>query len=217
VNDAGELNAAPGFLDPALSAELPGLRLSWITVSARRRASSRAVKQRLRALSNRFQGASVVSMRTQAVPHAYRAFFRQTGLDPDATRIPSEDVAVARLLQGGVRSEGLPEDALLVALIETGVPVWALDADRVEPGGLGIRLSTAGEPFGSPGYPLPSGRLVVADTRAAQALLFGAVAPGHEVGRRTTRMALYAVAVDGVPDIHLEEALWACQEVLSGG
>jgi hypothetical protein len=126
-------------------------------------------------------------------------------------------VAVARLLQGGLRSEGLPADAMLIALVETGVPVWALDADRVDPGGLGIRLSASGEAFGSPDYPLAAGRLVVADARVIHALLFGAVAPGHEVRRRSTRMVLYAVGVNGVPDIHLEEALWLCQEVLAGG
>lgn len=217
MNDELELIAARGFIDPAVSAELPGLRLAWITVEQRRRPSSRAVKQRLRALSNRYLGASVVAMRTQPIPHAYRAFFRQTGLDPDATRIPSEEAAVARLLQGGLRSEGLPADAQLIALVETGVPVWVIDGDKVDAGGIGIRLSVAGETYGDPDYPLAPGRLVVADGRAVHALLFGAVAPGHEVGRRTSRMTLFTVGVDGVPDIHLEEALWVCQDVLEGG
>lgn len=217
MNHEPDLNAAPGFVDPELRAEFPGLRLSWLTVPARSGSSSRAIKQRLRSLSNRFHGASVVTMRTHPLPQAYRTFFRQTGLDPDATRIPSEEVAVARLLRGGLRSEGMPGDALLIALVETGVPVWTLDADHLDPGGLGIRLSLSGEPFGSAGYPLASGRLVVADQRAVHALLFGAVAPGREVRRQTKRMVLYAVGVDGVPDIHLEEALWVCQDVLAAG
>ncbi len=212
-----ELIAAAGFLDPVLSAEFPGLRLSWLTVEARPGGSPRAVKQRLSSLSDRYRGASVVTMRTHPLPHAYRAFFRQTGLDPDSTRIPSEEVAVARLLQGGLRSTGLPADAQLIALIETGVPVWALDADRVDAVGLGIRQSVAGEPFGAQGYPLAGGRLVVADGAAVQALLFGALAPGHEVRRPTSRMVLFAVGVDGVPEIHLEEALWICQDVLQSG
>ena len=63
--------------------------------------------------------------------------------------------------------------------------MWALDADRVDSGGLGIRLSVAGEPFGEQGYPLRPGRLVVADATAVQGLLFGALAPGHEISRRT--------------------------------
>ena len=216
MTDEPQLIAAPGFLDPVVSAELPGLRLSWVTVRGRAGASSRAVKQRLRALSNRYHGATVVTMRTQPLPHAYRSFFRQTGIDPDATRIPSEEVAVARLLQGGFRTEGMPADALTIALIETGVPVWALDGDHVDAGGLGIRLSVSGDGFGSADYPLAPGRLVVADARSVQALLFGAVAPGHEVKRRTSRIVLYAVGVEGVPDIHLEEALWLCQDALQG-
>ncbi|MFL5823667.1 MAG: hypothetical protein ACJ764_09530 [Solirubrobacteraceae bacterium] len=209
-----ELVAAPGFVDPAVGTELPGLRLSWISAEGRVGGSPRSIRQRLRALSNRYNGANVVAMRTQPIPHAYRAFFRQIGLDPDSTRIPSEEVAVARLLQGGLRSEGLPGDALLIALIETGVPVWALDAERVDPGGLGIRVSVAGEPFGSQGYPLAPGRLVVADAQQAHAILFGAIAPGHEVARSAARMVLFAVGVNGVPDIHLEEALWVCRDVL---
>jgi DNA/RNA-binding domain of Phe-tRNA-synthetase-like protein len=147
--------------------------------------------------------------------HAYRAFFRQIGLDPDATRIPSEEAAVARLLHGGFRSTDLLADALLIALVETGVPVWALNADLVEPGGLGIRTTVEGEPFGETGHALPAGRLVVADERQLHALLFGPLAPDHAAGPRTPRVALFAVAVAGVPAIHVEEALWASSDVLS--
>ncbi len=217
VTDELELTAFPGFVDPGVRAEFPGLRLFWIEVEARSGPSSRAAKLRLRDLSNRYRGANVVTMRTQPLPHAYRAFFRQTGLDPDATRVPSEEIAVARLLQGGLRSEGMPQDALVIALVETGVPVWAVDAARVAAGGLGIRLSSAGEPFGQPGYPLAEGRLVVADPDQAQGLLFGPLAPGHEINRRTRRMVLFTVGVEGVPDIHLEEALWVCQDALRAG
>jgi hypothetical protein len=64
---------------------------------------------------------------------------------------------------------------------------------------------------------LAEGRLVVADAVAIQGLLFGPLAPGHEINRRTRRMVLFTVGVDGVPDIHLEEALWVCQDVLGGG
>ncbi len=206
--------SAPGFLDPAVRQELPGLRLVWTVVEAGPHASPRAVKQRLRILSDRYRGDSVVSLRTHPIPHAYRVFFRQIGLDPDSARIPGEEVALARLLHGGLRSRGLPDDALVIALVETGIPVWALDADRVDPGGLGIRLTGEGEQFGSGGYNLPAGRLVVADSHEVQALLFGDVAPGHGVSRRTARIALFALGVEGVPDIHLEEALWICSDVL---
>jgi DNA/RNA-binding domain of Phe-tRNA-synthetase-like protein len=213
VSDDLQLSA-PGFVDPAVREELPGLRLVWLTIEGGPRSSPREIKQRLRALSDRYRGDSVIGLRTQPIPHAYRVFFRQIGLDPDAARIPGEEVAVARLLHGGLRSQGLPDDALLIALVETGIPVWALDADRVGPEGLGVRLSTDAEPFGSDSYRLRAGRLVVADSKCVHALLFGAIAPGHGVTRRTSRIALFALGVEGVPDIHLEEALWICGDVL---
>src|SRR5436309_7976982 len=137
-----ELAAAAGFIAPELAAEFPGLRLDWVTVGARAGHSPREIKARLRDLSSRWRGTNVVAMRTQPIPHAYRAFFRHIGLDPDVTRIPNERAAVARLLYGGFRTTGLIEDACLVALVETGVPVWALDADLIDAGGLGIRTTT---------------------------------------------------------------------------
>ena len=209
-----DLAAALGSIEPRLKAEFPGLALAWMTVKARPGPSPRSVSERLRVLSDRVHGASVVAMRTQPIPHAYRAFFRQIGLDPDATRIPSEEAAVERLLHGGFPSRGLVADALLVALIETGVPVWALDADRVDAGGLGIRTTTEGERFGTVSQPLPAGRLAVTDVQRVHALLFGPTAPGHGVGARTRRIALFAVAVEGVPAIHVEEALWICGDIL---
>ena len=214
MSDELELTAAPGFVEEALQTEFPGLRLSWVTVDGRPRSTPRSVTQRLRALSNRYLGANVIAMRTQPIPHAYRAFFRQIGLDPDVIRIPSEEIAVQRLMHGGLPAVGLPADALRIALIETGVPVWALDAGRVDVGGLGIRLSVSGEPFGADGVPLAARRLVVADAQSVHALLFGPIAPGHDVTRGTSRLALFAVGVEGVPDIHLEEALWLCGDVL---
>jgi len=212
-----ELVAADGFVEPAVHAEFPGLRLSWTIGESRPQPSPRALKQRLSALSNRYRGASVVAMRTQPIPHSYRAFFRQIGLDPDSTRIPSEEAAVERLMHGGFRSSDSVTDALLVGLIETGVPLWALDSDQVDPGGLGIRTTVEGEPFGREGHPLPGGRLAVADSRSVHSLLFGALAPGSVVTPRTRRITLFAVAVDGVPAIHIEEGLWVTLEALTTG
>ena len=214
VGDDLDLAAAPGSVEPRIRAEFPGLALAWVTLEARPRSSPRSVKQRLRHLSNRFHGASVVAMRTQPIPHAYRAFYRQVGLDPDVTRIPSEEAAVNRLLHGGFRSGDALTDARLIALIETGVPIWALDADRVVASGLGIRTSQPEERFGIVEQQLAAGRLVVADALRIHALLFGPVAPGHEPSSKTARVALFAVGVPGVPAIHLEEALWTCQEIL---
>lgn len=218
--DEVELDAAPGFVAPEVAAEFPGLRLDWVTVEAGRRASPREIKRRLKELSSRYRGASVVAMRTQPIPHAYRAFFRQIGLDPDVSRIPSERVAVHRLMQGQLSSRSLIDDALLIALIETGVPVWALDAELVDAGGLGIRLTVEGDRLGRTEYAnhLQAGRLVVADAHNVHALLFDEdVAPGHGVGPRTSRVVLFTVGVDGVPAIHIEETLWVCVEALRAG
>lgn len=217
MTEEADLAPAAGFVEPDLMAEFPGLRLDWVSVPVRRRGSSRAMSRRLRDLSSRYRGASVVAMRTQPIPYAYRTFFRQIGLDPDVTRVPSEQAAVMRLLHGQFRPRNLIDDARLIALVETGVPVWALDAAVVDAGGLGIRASAGGERLGTTelGDHLEPGRLVVADARCVHALLFGEPAPGHAVGPDTERIVLYSVGVDGVPAIHVEEALWACVEALN--
>jgi DNA/RNA-binding domain of Phe-tRNA-synthetase-like protein len=211
------LTPAAGFVAPEVQEEFPGLRLQWVTVRGRVRPSPPSLRRRLQDLSNRYRGAEVVAMRTKPLPHAFRSFFRQIGLDPDVRRIPSEEAAVARLLQGGFRSIDLVTDACLVALIETGVPVWALDADLVDESGPGIRAATTADAGGSatrPEFVPPPGSLVVADARRVHSVLFEDPAPGHGVGPRTRRVMLYAIAVDGVPEIHLDEALWCGLEVL---
>jgi DNA/RNA-binding domain of Phe-tRNA-synthetase-like protein len=217
VRDEVELSAAAGFVAAEVSEEFPGLRLDWLIATLRSGESPREVKRRLRLLSNRYRGASVVAMRTQPIPSAYRTFFRQIGLDPDTTRIPSEAAAVARLLQGAFEPTTLVEDARLIALIETGVPLWVIDADLVDAAGLGIRTTVAGDRLGSApdaDYIQP-GRLAVADAESVHALLFGDVAPAHRARPKTARVVLFAVGVEGVPAIHIEEALWVCVEVLN--
>ena len=209
------MSTVSGVVEPALRDEFPGLRLILTAVDARVRGSSREVQRRLRELSDRYRGAGVVAMRTRPIPHAYRAFFRHVGLDPDAARIPSEAAAVERLLHGRFQSRDSLADALLIALVETGVPVWALDARVADMSSLGIRTAVAGDRLGGGldgGISLPEGQLVVADEQRVHARLFGD--PAHGPGPRTRRMVLFAVGVDGVPAIHLEEALWVAVDVL---
>jgi DNA/RNA-binding domain of Phe-tRNA-synthetase-like protein len=218
VSPEPEITCFSGRVEPRLREEFPGLRLQWTAVDAGPRPSSRELERRLWALSDRYLGAGVVAMRTQPIPHAYRAFFRQVGVHPDAARIPSEEAAVARLVQGHFRSRGALADALLIALVETGVPVWALDARAVATGSLGIRISGSEDWLGVAGgpdaVPVPDGRLVVADADGVHATLFGDPVPGHAPGSRTRRVVLYAIGVDGVPAIHLEEALWMAVDIL---
>lgn len=213
--------AQPGWVAPDVAEEFPGLRLRTVVVSAAGAAgrSPRDVRERLRALSSRVRGDQAIVQRQQPIPLAYRAFFRQVGLDPDATRTPAEAAVLQRLVHGEFRSRGLLDDALTVALVETGVPVRALDGEQAD-GALGIRASAAGERLGRRGSeapPLAAGRLVVADAAGPVAELFGPPAAGHGVTKATRQALLYAVAVPGVPDIHAEEALWYAAELLDPG
>jgi len=180
--------------------------------------SPREVQARLHELSSRFRGARAVGVRREPVPAAYRVFFRHIGLDPDVLPTPIEAAMLERMLRGGFPTGGLLEDVLLIALLDTGVPVWALDAATLD-GPLGIRPSREGEPLGrSPEAPmLPAGRLVVADGSAALAVLFGELAPAHRPGPRTRGLTLFALQVGGVPTVYVEESLWSCRCALEGG
>lgn len=197
--------------------ELPELRLVVSRARVGRPGSvigrsPAGVEGRLRELSNKFRGARAVAVRREPVPAAYRVFFRHIGLDPDVMRTPIEAAALERMMRGGFPSGGMLEDILLIALIDTGVPVWALDSGAVD-GPLGIRASGEDESLGrsSEALPLPAGRLVVADASAALAVLFGELAPGHEAGAETRELTLFAIQVAGVPSLYVEEALWACR------
>ena len=154
-------------------------------------------------------------MRVKPVPHAFRAFFRQIGLDPDVQRIPSERAAVSRLLHGGFRSVDVISDACLVALVETGVPVWALDADVVDDAGLGIRTATPATPRPRRGPVAGPGAASSSPTapRARRPVCRSAARTAAR-GRGRAGSSLFAVGVDGVPDIHLEEALWLAADLL---
>jgi DNA/RNA-binding domain of Phe-tRNA-synthetase-like protein len=204
-----------GWIDPRVAEELPKLALWELRVEARDGSSAPALRARLRMLSDRFHGAKAIAMRREPVPHAYRVLFRHLGIDPDEERTPVEAAALARLKHGGFRSRGVVADALLLAVVETGVPVWALDEARVE-GSLGIRPAEPGERLGrgEPASDAAPGRLVVADDAGPLAQLFGDVAPAHGVGPDTTAMRLFSVQAPGVPGIHVEEALWTCTEAL---
>ena len=178
-------------------------------------ASPADIRGRLEELSNRLRGAAAIAVRRQPVPAAYRVFFRHIGLDPDTVRTPIEAAVLERMLRGGFLSGGLLEDVLLIALVDTGVPVWALDARGVD-GPLGIRSSLDGERLGRSAQapPLPPGRLVVADASTPLAVLFGELAPGHRPAARTRQLTLFAVQVAGVPGLYVEEALWNCRSAL---
>lgn len=215
--DPTESPPEAGWIAAEVREEFPELSLRWVTVEASSGRSPRAVARRLRHMSDRFRGAHAVVMRANPIPWAYRVFYRHIGLDPDADRVPVEAAALERLVKGAFISHNLLDDALVICLMETGVPIWALDAEQVS-GRLGIRMAAPGESLGrAPGAARVRGhRLVVADELSPVAVLFGELADGHGVTPATTQMTLFSIQVAGVPSIHVEEGLWACRDILLG-
>lgn len=202
-----------GWVAPRIASEFPGLGVAWVEVDAKPGRSPDSVRRRLRDLSDRTYGSQAIRMRERPIPWAYRVFYRQIGLDPDRTRTPIEQLTLDRLHDGGFRSNGLPADALTIAIVETGVALRAFDGDRLE-GALCIRDSAPGESLtGQPGE-MAAGTLTIADERRPLALLFGPTAEGCGVERDTRRVAVAAVQVKGVPQIAVEEALWMAAATL---
>jgi DNA/RNA-binding domain of Phe-tRNA-synthetase-like protein len=189
-----------GFVAPELAAEHPGLWLAWTEVATAVTASPRELRARLRGLADRMHGAQAIALRSRDVPHAYRVFFRHVGLDPDVVRTPPEAVALRRMQEGGLHSRGLLEDALTVAVLETGVGISAFDAAGLA-GDLGLRRERE--------------TIVIADDEGPVAVLFAETAVARAtVTRATRRLALVAVAVPNVPQLFVEEALWIAWDIL---
>jgi DNA/RNA-binding domain of Phe-tRNA-synthetase-like protein len=204
-----------GRVSPELREELPGLGLRYAIVERGSGRSPRELKERLRELADRFSGPQAINLRHQPIPWAYRVFYRHIGLDPDEQPTPVEELALERMKHGGFRSRSLLDDALTIAIMESGVALRAFDADKVSVP-LGIRSSDPGEELeGRPGE-LPAGTLVIADPERPVALLVGATAAGRGVVPRSKRTLLCALQVKGVPDIAVEEAIWLARGVLQG-
>lgn len=234
-----------GTVAPELAAELPGLRLRWTVVTTVTGRTPRALRRRLEDVSDRFRGLNAIALRTRPVPHAYRVLFRQVGLDPDVDRTPVEQAAVQRLVRGELCSGDRVADALVLAVIETGVPVVAFDEAALD-GEVTLRAAAAGEtlPAGEYAHDVPRGRLVLADARGPVAVLFGRTSDRHAPGRggaaggsarfapgaasrrrwvpvakrhrlNCTRVRLVAVQAPGVPRAHVDEALWLAACALS--
>ena len=212
---SGSEEVRSGTIDPLLAEEFPGLGVSWIVLERGSGRSPREVRQRLKDLAGRFGGPQAINLRHQPIPWAYRVFFRHIGLDPDEQRTPVEEVALERMRKGGFPSESLLDDALTIAIAESGVALRAFDEDRVE-GDLSIRATAEGEGLEGRQGALPAGTLVVADEARPLALLFGAIASGRGVTKSTGRTRIWALRVKGVPDIAVEEALWLATEVMQG-
>jgi DNA/RNA-binding domain of Phe-tRNA-synthetase-like protein len=207
-----------GWVARDLAEELPGLWLAAVEGPMAGARSSHGLRERLRAMSDRFAGARAVLLRGEPVPAAYRAFFRQVGLDPDVDRTPVEQAAAERLLRGELHTGDRVSDALLLAVMETGVPVVAF-AEAALAGDVALRPARAGEtlPTGDYAHDVPAGRLVMADDRGPVAVLFGRLSDRHAAGRERAPVRLVAVQVPGVPRVHVDEALWLAAGGLSAG
>ena len=203
-----------GWVEPALRNEFPGLALVLAEVHARSGRSPDGVKRRLRHLSDITHGGRALAQRREPIASAYRIFFRQIGIDPENFRPPGEAAMLERMRAGRFKSRNTLDDALTVAVVETGVAVRAFDADRIQ-GDVGLRVSRREEKLGGDGLELPEGTIVISDERHALALIFGDTAPERGVSPDTARIALCAVQVGGVPDINVEEALWICSDILT--
>jgi DNA/RNA-binding domain of Phe-tRNA-synthetase-like protein len=208
-----ELELVDGWVERELAEEFPELSLLHTRLDVRPKRSPPEVRKRLRMLADRYTGGKVVHMRQDPVPWAYRVFSRQVGIDPDHDRTPVEAVALRRLKQGGLHSENIVDDALTIAIAETGVPLIALDADKVAPEQLGLRLARAGETLDGSRL-LSERQLVVADADRPVAVVLGDVSRDAGVTPETERMAVCSLGVKGVPRISLEEALWSVAETL---
>jgi len=189
----------PAAVDPLVTAEHPGLRAWTARVDARPGRTPPELRDRLRYVADRLRGPQAVAMRSQPVPWAYRVLFRHLGLDPDVTRTPLEALVLDRLMHGGFTTRGVPEDALALATLETGVPVWAVDAARV--GTLEL----------APGA---DGRLTLADEDGPVAVLFEPPLPDRAPGRDTHALLLLAVQAPGVQDMFVEEAVWTAASAM---
>ena len=211
--DQWEVAPEPGWIEPALAEEFPGLSLFTTEIETSGGRSPEALRERLRSLSDRIGGAQAIQLRQQPIPWAYRVFFRHIGLDPDTTRTPIEQLIFERIHDGSFKSRNRVDDALTIAMVEVGVALLAFDADRID-GRLGVRLSVEGEAFEGRVSPLPNGTIVVADEERPIGILFDRTAEGRGVRRGTDRVQVAAIGVRGVPDIALEEALWVAGSAL---
>jgi DNA/RNA-binding domain of Phe-tRNA-synthetase-like protein len=211
-----ELRIASGWIAPDVAEEFPGLELLWTVVPGPNRASPRVVKIQLEELSDTVDARRAIALRDRATVSAYRVFRRQLGLDPDADFGPLEDAIVGRMMDGAFLPQGLPADGCTIAALETGVPVWAIDADSVD-GSLGIRVAAAGEAVGrgKGAEPIVDESLTIADRSGPLALLFGAPGPDLTPKSRGTAAALFSLRVPGVPGPAVEEALWLAGSIAS--
>lgn len=196
-----------------LAAEFPGLRADWLSCQCSDHRCDPGVGERLALLASRFNGRQALELRQQQVPAAYRSFFRQVGIDPDQQPTPIEQAVLGRLLSGGNLPQDRISDGLLLALLETSVPVVAFEASAVAPP-ISIRAVEQGELVA--GDAIEPGALILADGQRPLCQLFSAPAPSFAATAKSERLLLVAVVVPGVSEIASDEALTIAAAAISG-
>jgi DNA/RNA-binding domain of Phe-tRNA-synthetase-like protein len=198
-----------GAVASDLRADFPELSIWTADVPARAHPSPDAVRRRMDAAGERLTGADAIGTRSESTPWAYRVFARRLGIDPDGAESPVEAAALQQHTKFPAAGS-LPADAQLIAVAETGVPVLAFDADKLD-GELWLRRAIPGERIGD--HPVEPGRPVLADRTRVLAAPFGPADAAAAVTEETERVTFVALQVKGVPDVGVEEALWTVVEI----
>lgn len=208
----------PGWIAPDVVEEHPGLDFFWWTEETEwRRRAPRWARDRLARLSTRIDGPAVLQAHLEDAPAAHREFLRRIGRDPNSDHSPQEAAYHQRIFHGRFPVRDELQDLLLIVLIETGVPIWAVDAERID-GELGLRRSLAGELQGpriGPGRPTPDpitrSEPVVVDGGGVVAELGREPRDTHRATYKTGRTTFFCARVPGLPALRVEEAIWLCR------
>ena len=197
-----------------VGAEFPGLRADWLSCRCPDHRCDRGVGERLAVLASRLSGRQALELRQQQVPAAYRSFFREVGIDPDQQPTPIEQAVLGRLFSGGNLPQDRISDGLLLALLETSVPVLAFGASLTSPPVV-IRAAVSGERIVD--AELEPGTLILADSERPISQLFPAPGSPLAAGSTSDDLLLVAVVVPGVSALASDEALTIAAAAISGG
>lgn len=206
---------ARGTISLEVSEEFPALELLYVATGGGNTRSPREIRNRMKEASDRVRVAGAPALRQARVPSAYRAFYRQLGTDPDVVLSPIDVVLRERLRAGRFRTRGRVRDAMLLASVETHVPMWAMSADELV-ADIGVRATEGGETLatGDGEQELPAGQLVVADAVAPRAALLEPVPEPVAVTKDTRHTVVYCLVVADVPRLVVHEALHLCEVAL---
>ena len=210
------LSAPPpeqGWIAPDVAEEHPGLELlTWSSTTTWTSRSRPWAREWLARLSTRIDGPAVLNAFRDDAPAAHRVFWGRIGRDATKDRAPQEAAFYDRIAHGGFPVRDPLQDLLLVVLLETGVPIWALDGDRVS-GDLGIRRSLTGELVGPGDAPPTRPEPVVVDREGVVAEIGREPREPFRATHRSARTTFFCARVPGLPDLRVHEAVWLCRSL----